>query len=858
MRLPLDPTGRHWLDVDFDAGVATLGHDLGDRRSRLFEALVRALAVGDKRVDAATNRVALPTASCEVRVGGTVAFIDPVARRAETVRRLTPYEARFLAETGVAHPRTSDAIDVVLRTDLHTHYAGCLPAARLVAIGRDAGVSYPQMLLEQVGVRTSAPEVRIDELGEGAVAALTAGLSIPLDRQVPFREMQSIYRRRAPITKHLPLFEMQLRAIAEDYAAMGVRYAELSLFDVVNAPWWRIAQGCLPRIEADTGVDLRFLVAFHRTDDLEWDLDMLARIDANRASRIVVGVDFMGHETNPTADFGPQLTAVAKWADEHRPGFVVRVHAGENPAFPENVRDALRFTDGCDVQLRIGHGLYGVDDETLDVLAKRRVAVEFNLDSNYALNNLRRCPEAPIERYARAGVPIVIGTDGYGLYQTTLPLALETARLAGLSDEHARAVAAYEDTLLERRRELDGSLDATIAVPDDPPLVHFTSEVSAAKAEQRASDAARFESALSSAGVPLVEDLEEWLGGRRAVSIAGAWRNSWTRLDDDERRAIEAALTAMVASLDPDEHVIVTGGTKYGVEGALHRLEPSVPVLGTVVSSVPPEAITDAGVSAFFVAGRSFFDKAPVLYDLVSRTDGVALFFGGGPVVNDEIQTAANLRIRRLFFAGASGAAREHAALDPARVFDGAGDVLAALARVAPGAPYWHLGANEVVDVAVFTPDRRLLLIQRDADAASEPLAWALPGGFRETDRPMGTPFVATEDAQVAAVRELREETGLDLGPHAASMLCVGAFEGDGRDPRDTPTAWSRTTLFTAVLPDALTGAAIAGADDARDARWFPLDALPRLAFDHARLVREAYERISSALGSGPAPRSSS
>ena len=122
----------------------------------------------------------------------------------------------------------------------------------------------------------------------------------------------------------------------------------------------------------------------------------------------------------------------------------------------------------------------------------------------------------------------------------------------------------------------------------------------------------------------------------------------------------------------------------------------------------------------------------------------------------------------------------------------------------------------------------------------------------------MGTPFVATEDAHDAAVRELREETGLDLQPHADALIRVGAFEGDGRDPRDTPTAWSRTTLFTTVLPEALEGAAIAGADDARDARWFPIDALPRLAFDHARLVRAALERVSSRLESAPAPRSSS
>jgi len=126
------------------------------------------------------------------------------------------------------------------------------------------------------------------------------------------------------------------------------------------------------------------------------------------------------------------------------------------------------------------------------------------------------------------------------------------------------------------------------------------------------------------------------------------------------------------------------------------------------------------------------------------------------------------------------------------------------------------------VDVVVLseaaTPN--LLLVER----AYPPFAgeWALPGGFVE-ERELLTD---------AAPRELAEETGLRVG----SLRLLGVYDTPGRDPR----GWTVSVVYLATVP---AQEAVSGADDARDARWFPADTLPKLAFDHAAIVSDALER---------------
>ena len=126
------------------------------------------------------------------------------------------------------------------------------------------------------------------------------------------------------------------------------------------------------------------------------------------------------------------------------------------------------------------------------------------------------------------------------------------------------------------------------------------------------------------------------------------------------------------------------------------------------------------------------------------------------------------------------------------------------------------------VDVIVGTQrgeELLVLLVQRAHEPFKE--RWALPGGFVEQD----------EDLPDAARRELSEETGVML-PDSAPLLQFRAYGRPGRDPRGHTVSIVHT-VFLVDAPEPR------GADDAADARYWPVDSLPPLAFDHREVLAD-------------------
>ena len=131
-------------------------------------------------------------------------------------------------------------------------------------------------------------------------------------------------------------------------------------------------------------------------------------------------------------------------------------------------------------------------------------------------------------------------------------------------------------------------------------------------------------------------------------------------------------------------------------------------------------------------------------------------------------------------------------------------------------------------DIAIFmVADGALNLLLIRRKLAPFAGTWALPGGFLRED----------ETLDACAARELQEETGLN----GMFLRHFANFSDPNRDPRGRVIS----VAYFALIPwDVDEPDVLRASTDAEEAKWFPIDSLPELAFDHGEIVRQGRQAL--------------
>lgn len=535
-------------------------------------------------------------------------------------------------------------------------------------------------------------------------------LTIPKDGQAVFADLEKVYLYRYVFTKGIPaedslggiavssipdpevrscaerilcdrnddryrqntLFQDLLLWIAREYRRHGVEYAEISdtaLLHRTELPSrLREIHEILPVAERETGVVIRFLAGMRRVpltivrdsvtpnDYLQENLSCLRAIAGDP---YVAGCDILGEEVSDIRELRAVIRELVSISEAH-PGFIIRIHAGENDSLRDNVANSIRCVAealrlGQEAPpLRLGHGLYTCDlyspkgRALLSDMRKYKTTLEFQITSNVRLNNLGNLSRHPLRHYLAAGICCVQGTDGGALYGTnSIDEELSLMKLLGLSHEELLSMRQAEDEiLLESRRIFSQKKEAFRRAFPAGDIEQFYAEKlgqeeAAPKALWRVRSGIAAEEVLAEKIAPMPQ-------GRFPVVVAGGSFNSSgrrTAVREEQRNF----LTEFLNQADPEKTVFVVGHTLSGQEGLLVRLAAGrFPVFAIVPGRITPQesarllsseikiliSIEDSGMGLY----KSF------AYEIFKHFSSALLAFDGNSACMNLIQEAKNAR----------------------------------------------------------------------------------------------------------------------------------------------------------------------------------------------------------------------
>ncbi|MBR6029435.1 MAG: adenosine deaminase [Clostridia bacterium] len=470
------------------------------------------------------------------------------------------------------------------------------------------------------------------------------------------------------------LFQDLLLWIAREYQRHGITYAEItdtSLLNQRDVPArLRQIHEIMPAVTRETGVTLRFLAGIRRIpltivrDHItpnDYLMENLRCLRSIAADPYVAGSDIIGEEINDILELRGVIRELTAIAGEH-PGFVIRIHAGENDSLRGNVANAIRcvaeaLQPGQPVPpLRLGHGLYTCDlrsargRKLLEDMRRYGVTLEFQLTSNVRLNNLSRLNHHPLRQYLRAGISCVQGTDGGALYGTnSIDEELSLEKLLGLTEGELRRMKEAEDAILaeslrvfQRKQE-----DFRRCCPGGDVELYYSRLLATDESTDRvlwqSGGKVSAEEALRSRLTQLPED-------HFPIVLAGGSFNSSQRRSP-LREEDKAFLDALLRQADPDRVCFVIGHTLSAQEGYLARQArgrfPVFAIVPSQLTRIQCARLSEAGLGILVSiesSGMGLYKS--FAYEVFNRHSSALLAFDGNSAAQNLIQEARNARFR--------------------------------------------------------------------------------------------------------------------------------------------------------------------------------------------------------------------
>lgn len=494
--------------------------------------------------------------------------------------------------------------------------------------------------------------------------------------QIPDEDIVRILKQmkedeKHPVYQNNSLFQDKLLWIARMYQKLGIKYVEISDTTLVkkdaSVKMLEEVHEVMPSIYEETGVLIRFLAAFRRIpltivrDNIAANnyTENLKVMHAVMIDPYVAGSDIVGEEINDIRELKPLLAELTSLASED-PGFVIRIHAGENDSLTDNVYNSIAcivssLQKGQTIpHIRIGHGLYTANLHSakgkalIEYLNKYNATLEFQITSNVRLNNLSDLSSHPLKQYLKAGIHCVQGTDGGALYGTdSIDEQLALEKMLNLNDEEIHQMCEAEgriiDASLRSFHEKQKHLNMLLKKQDYHSLMEKRMHSDDHIGDCLISTVELFESKAV-----LKEMIAEMPSGKKPVIIAGGSFNNDSHTTRTQKEILHI-IDSLLENADPKKNIFVIGDGMKGYEKyLLKKNQGRFDVYAFVPSSINQEEIdrlrkADVKIRVAIEPSSMGIYKS-IAYEIFKRRESILLALDGNSSAVNLIQEAKNAK----------------------------------------------------------------------------------------------------------------------------------------------------------------------------------------------------------------------